>query len=67
MTVFCKETLRSWTVLAMCLPRVSTKDIQWQDATIPAGTTFIMVGQKPSPFSSKAQHLSASLPRDTSD
>ncbi|MCJ1399901.1 hypothetical protein MMC11_003104 [Xylographa trunciseda] len=41
-TAFVKEVLRFWTVIPICLPRVSIKDIQWQDATIPAGTTFYM-------------------------
>ena len=38
-----KETLRFWTVIPICLPRRSIKDIQWEQATIPAGTTFYMV------------------------
>ena len=38
-----KETLRFWTVIPMCLPRKSIKDIRWEQATIPAGTTFYMV------------------------
>ena len=37
-----KEILRFWTVIPICLPRVSIKDIKYQDATIPAGTTFYM-------------------------
>lgn len=41
-TAFVKETLRYWTVIPICLPRVSVKDIQWEGATIPAGTTFYM-------------------------
>lgn len=41
-TAFVKETLRFWTVIPICLPRVSVKDIEWQGATIPAGTTFYM-------------------------
>jgi phenylacetate 2-hydroxylase len=40
---FCKEVLRFWTVIPMSLPRVSIKDVMWQGATIPAGTTFLMV------------------------
>jgi len=40
---FCKEVLRFWTVIPMSLPRVSIKDVKWQGATIPAGTTFLMV------------------------
>ena len=42
-TAFVKEVLRFWTVIPICLPRVSIKPIQWEDATIPAGTTFYMV------------------------
>lgn len=40
-----KEILRFWTVIPICLPRVSVKDIQWENATIPAGTTFFMVSR----------------------
>lgn len=40
---FIKEVLRFWTVIPMSLPRVSIKDVTWQDAVIPAGTTFLMV------------------------
>jgi len=40
---FCKEVLRFWTVIPMSLPRVSIKDVVYQGATIPAGTTFLMV------------------------
>jgi phenylacetate 2-hydroxylase len=42
-TALVKEVLRFWTVIPICLPRESTKDIQWNGATIPAGTTFFMV------------------------
>ncbi|KAJ6107095.1 hypothetical protein N7523_008418 [Penicillium sp. IBT 18751x] len=41
-TALVKEVLRFWTVIPICLPRESTKDIQWNGATIPAGTTFFM-------------------------
>lgn len=41
-TALVKEVLRYWTVIPICLPRVSTKPITWQGATIPAGTTFYM-------------------------
>ncbi|MCJ1267172.1 hypothetical protein MMC22_007057 [Lobaria immixta] len=41
-TAFVKETLRFWTVIPISLPRVSIKDIVWEKATIPAGTTFYM-------------------------
>lgn len=44
---FCKEVLRFWTVIPMSLPRVSIKDVVWQGATIPAGTTFLMVRNQP--------------------
>lgn len=40
---FCKEVLRFWSVMPTSLPRVSIKDVVWQGATIPAGTTFLMV------------------------
>lgn len=42
-TAFVKELLRYWAVIPISLPRVSIKDIQWGEATIPAGTTFYMV------------------------
>ena len=42
-TAFVKEVLRFWIVIPISLPRFSIKDIQWGDATIPAGTTFYMV------------------------
>ncbi|MCJ1372350.1 hypothetical protein MMC20_003574 [Loxospora ochrophaea] len=41
-SAFVKETLRFWTVIPISLPRESIKDIEWQGATIPAGTTFFM-------------------------
>src|SRR5271169_38216 len=37
-----KETLRYFTVIAMSLPRTSIKPIEYQGATIPAGTLFYM-------------------------
>jgi phenylacetate 2-hydroxylase len=40
---FCKEVLRFWTVIPMSLPRVSIRDVTWEGALIPAGTTFLMV------------------------
>lgn len=43
MSAFCKEVLRFWTVIPMSLPRVSVKDMDYKGATIPAGTTFLMV------------------------
>jgi len=39
---FYKEILRYWTVIPICLPRVSIKDIPYKDTVIPAGTTFYM-------------------------
>ena len=41
-TALYKEILRFWTVIPICLPRVSIKDIPWKGAVIPAGTTFYM-------------------------
>ncbi|KAL1953678.1 hypothetical protein VTO42DRAFT_2389 [Malbranchea cinnamomea] len=41
-TALVKEVLRFWTVIPICLPRVSVKDIPWNGAVIPAGTTFFM-------------------------
>jgi phenylacetate 2-hydroxylase len=41
-TALTKEILRFWTVIPICLPRTSIKDITYQDAVIPAGTTFYM-------------------------
>jgi phenylacetate 2-hydroxylase len=44
-TALVKEILRFWTVIPICLPRVNIKEIPYKGATIPAGTTFFMVGQ----------------------
>jgi phenylacetate 2-hydroxylase len=41
-SAFVKETLRYFTVIAMCLPRASIKPIQYKGAVIPAGTLFYM-------------------------
>lgn len=41
-TALVKEVLRFWTVIPICLPRTSIKDIPYKDAVIPAGTTFYM-------------------------
>ncbi|KAF4454203.1 phenylacetate 2-hydroxylase [Fusarium austroafricanum] len=41
-TALVKEILRFWTVIPICLPRVNIKDIPYQGAVIPAGTTFFM-------------------------
>ncbi|KAI7159753.1 Phenylacetate [Hortaea werneckii] len=41
-TALVKETLRFWSVIPICLPRASVKDIKWGDAVIPAGTSFYM-------------------------
>ena len=41
-TAFVKEVLRYWTVIPISLPRVSISDIQYEGATIPAGSTFYM-------------------------
>ena len=42
-----KEVLRFWTVIPLCLPRESIRDIPWKDAVILAGTTFFMVSVCP--------------------
>lgn len=42
-TALVKETLRFWTVIPICLPRTSIKDIPYKGTVIPAGTTFFMV------------------------
>lgn len=41
-TALYKEILRYWTVIPICLPRVSIKPIEWNGVIIPAGTTFYM-------------------------
>jgi phenylacetate 2-hydroxylase len=41
-SAFAKETLRYYTVIAMSLPRASTKAIEYRGITIPAGTLFYM-------------------------
>ncbi|TVY53772.1 Phenylacetate 2-hydroxylase, partial [Lachnellula suecica] len=41
-TAFVREVLRFFTVIPICLPRTSIKDIKYNDAVIPAGTTFYM-------------------------
>lgn len=41
-TALVKEILRYYTVIPICLPRTSIKPITYNDATIPAGTTFYM-------------------------
>lgn len=42
-TALVKEVLRFFTVIPICLPRTSIKDIEYGEAVIPAGTTFYMV------------------------
>lgn len=42
-TAFVRETLRFFTVIPICLPRTSIKDIEYNGTTIPAGTVFYMV------------------------
>ena len=41
-TALVKETLRFWSVIPICLPRESIRDIRWGDAIIPKGTSFYM-------------------------
>jgi Cytochrome P450 len=45
-TALVREVLRFYTIIPICLPRTSIKDIQYEDAIIPAGTTFYMVNIK---------------------
>lgn len=42
-TALVKEILRFWTVIPICLPRTSIRDIEWEGKVIPAGTFFLMV------------------------
>jgi phenylacetate 2-hydroxylase len=42
-TAFVREVLRFFTVIPICLPRQSIKDIKYEQAVIPAGTMFYMV------------------------
>lgn len=42
LTAFYKEVLRFWSVIPICLPRVSIRDIPYGGVTIPKGTTFFM-------------------------
>jgi phenylacetate 2-hydroxylase len=46
-TAFVREVLRFFTVIPICLPRTSIKDIKYEEAVIPAGTTFYMVSSPP--------------------
>lgn len=41
-SAFYKEVLRFFTVIPICLPRTSIKEIVYGGATIPTGTTFYM-------------------------
>ncbi|ODV91549.1 hypothetical protein CANCADRAFT_72821 [Tortispora caseinolytica NRRL Y-17796] len=41
-TALVKETLRHSTVIPMCLPRLSTKPVKYEDAVIPANTMYYM-------------------------
>lgn len=38
-----KESLRFWSTFQISLPRTSIKPVQYEGATIPAGTIFYMV------------------------
>jgi hypothetical protein len=49
-TAFVREVLRFFTVIPICLPRTSIKDIKYEDAVIPTGTTFYMVSSPSSPL-----------------
>ena len=50
-TALVKEILRFYTVIPICLPRVSTKDIPYEGAIIPSGTMFYMVHISTNPSS----------------
>ena len=50
LTAFVKEVLRFYTVIPICLPRVSTKDIPYEGAIIPSGTMFYMVSTWATPY-----------------
>ncbi|RAL59184.1 hypothetical protein DID88_006639 [Monilinia fructigena] len=39
--LFVREVLRFFTVIPICLPRTSIKDIEYKGATVPAGTYFL--------------------------
>ncbi|KFZ11729.1 hypothetical protein V502_07431 [Pseudogymnoascus sp. VKM F-4520 (FW-2644)] len=41
-SAFVREVLRFFIVIPICLPRTSIKDIKYENAVIPAGTTFYM-------------------------
>jgi len=41
-TAFVREVLRFFSVIPICLPRTSIKDIKYENSVIPAGTTFYM-------------------------
>lgn len=41
-TALVREVLRFFTVIPICLPRTSIKDIDYEGTKIPAGTTFYM-------------------------
>jgi len=57
-TAFVREVLRFFTVIPICLPRTSIKDIKYEDAVIPAGTTFYMVCHYFNPPYTHKQQLS---------
>jgi phenylacetate 2-hydroxylase len=50
-TALVKEILRFFTVIPICLPRTSIKDIEYKGAVIPAGSTFYMVSTRGSTLS----------------
>lgn len=50
-TAFVREVLRFFTVIPICLPRTSIKDIRYEDAVIPAGSTFYMASPSLKPNS----------------
>lgn len=46
-TALVREILRFFIVIPICLPRTSVKDIEYEGAIIPAGTTLFMVSSIP--------------------
>jgi Cytochrome P450 len=60
-TALVREVLRFYTVIPICLPRTSIKDIHYGGAVIPAGTTFFMVSFH---FASDVRHNNTNHSRD---
>ncbi|KAH8808470.1 cytochrome P450 phenylacetate 2-hydroxylase-like protein [Xylogone sp. PMI_703] len=63
-TAIVREVLRFFTVIPICLPRTSVKDIQYKDAIIPAGTTFYMLDLSTDSFASSKNAYAADYDPD---